>query len=119
MPPTVSPWPCQSAAPRRTSGPNDTVPRSRTRMGFRSWLPREHFKIGERAQIAQSANHVLGAVHVEHVAAHFVGTLADAIDDGGRGDAIREELLRIEIHLVLAHESADARYFRDTGYGSS
>ena len=78
---------------------------------------RDIFEIGERAQIAEAANHVFRAIHVQHVSANFIGALPDSVDHGGSGDAVGEEFFGIEIDLILAHKAADAGHFRDTGHG--
>ena len=69
---------------------------------------RNIFEIGEGAQIAEAADHVLGSAHLQHVSADFVRTLTDFFDHRGGGDAIRVELLGIEVDLILAYESANA-----------
>ena len=53
---------------------------------------RNIFEIGERVQIAEAADHVLGAIHLQHVSAHLIGALPHAVDHGRSGDAVGEEL---------------------------
>ena len=74
-------------------------------------------EIGDGPQITEAANHVFRAARLKHVAADFVGALAHAIDHGRRGNSIGEELVRVEIDLILAHKSANARDLRHAADG--
>src|SRR5271170_1430138 len=71
-------------------------------------------EIIQRPQIAEAANHILCATQVEHSAAHLIGAGLHSVDDRREGDTIGKQLVRIELHLVLADEAADARNFRDS-----
>src|SRR5260370_7402336 len=67
-------------------------------------------------EIAEPTDHVLGAPHFEQPAADLIGAVAHPLDHCGKRDAVGEQLVWIQLHLVLAHESADGRYFSHTGH---
>src|SRR5260370_5219738 len=75
------------------------------------------FKIVERTQITQTANHVFRATHFEHSSADFVCAGPDFFDDGRKGNSVGAQFVGINIDLVLFDESADGRDFGNARNG--
>jgi hypothetical protein len=96
MPPTASPRPFQSAAPRRMSGPNWTVATSLSRIGV---PPCHHndalFEVLERFHVAATAQHELASGHFEHARADLGIGIANSAGDLERRHAVRGEFRRI------------------------
>src|SRR5260370_12465706 len=67
-------------------------------------------------EVAGPRVYVMGASHFEQPAADLIGAVAHPLDHCGKRDAVGEQLVWIQLHLVLAHESADGRYFSHTGH---
>ena len=59
----------------------------------------------------------LGGADLEDFSAHVAVGHADFVHDFADGDAVGGELVRIEVHLILLHEAADGRYFRNPFHG--
>ncbi len=68
-------------------------------------------------KVAEAADHILGSAHLQYVSADFVCALPYLVNHGGSGDAIGEELVGVEVHLVLAHKAADAGHLCHAGHG--
>ena len=68
-----------------------------------------------RAQVAQAADHVLGARQLDHPPPHLVGALAHPVYHHPERDVVSPQLIGIEPHLILPHEAADRRHFRHAG----
>ena len=78
---------------------------------------RDGVEVLERAQIARSANHVLGFAHFDHGAAGFAIGPAHGVGDAGLADAVSRHSLGIEHDLVLADHAADRGDFGHAGNG--
>ena len=74
-------------------------------------------EIVQRAQIAEAADHVFRAAQVEHATADFVRAHLHFVDDRRKRNAVGEQLVGIELHLILPDEAADAGDFRNSGHG--
>ena len=75
---------------------------------------RHHLQIVQGSQIAESADHVLCAAHLEQATADFICARPHFLDHGRKWNAVGAQLVGIEIDLILLDESADGRDFRDT-----
>ena len=60
-------------------------------------------------------NHM--AAQLQDSSPDFIRARLHPINDRGQRNAIREQLVGIDIHLVLTHEPTDARYFGHSGNG--
>ena len=74
---------------------------------------RHRFKIAERAQITQAADHIFRPAHLQDSSAGFIRAGSDFFDDCGKRNAVGAKLVRIDIHLVLLDKAADGCDFRD------
>ena len=68
-------------------------------------------------KVAEAADHILGSAHLQHVSTNLIRALPHLVNHGGGGDAVGEELVGVEVHLILAHKAADAGYLRHAGHG--
>ena len=95
-----------------------TVPRSLTKHGC-SVLGRDGngFEIAQRPQVAETANHVFCPAHFEQASADFIGAAANFFDDRREGNAVGAEFVRIDVHLILTNESANARHLSNSRDG--
>src|SRR5207248_5604542 len=66
--------------------------------------------------VAAAADVVLGCGDLENFAADIRVTQLDCVDDFAERDVVGNESVRIEIDLVLLHETANRRDFGDTFY---
>src|ERR1035438_6084403 len=108
----------RSLKPSRISGPKETVSRSLMSTGVSVLRHHRHVRqIIERLEIAQPANHVSRPAQFQYAATDFIRARLHPINDGGQRYAVREQFVGIDIHLVLAHEPADARHFGHAGNG--
>ena len=113
MPPTTSPWPSNSATPRRRSPPRCTVP-TFLAIDRRAVYDLQHnvFNVRHVLDVAASAHIILRGGDLEDLSAH----VAVAHLDGGyhirERNVVGHERVRIEIDLVLLHEATDGRDFR-------
>src|SRR5205807_679570 len=78
---------------------------------------RDVCQIIERLQIAQPANHVSRTAQFQYATTDFIRARLDAVDNGREGYAISEQLVRIKLHLILAHEPTNTRDFGHTRNG--
>src|SRR5271155_751243 len=67
--------------------------------------------------VAEAADHVVRARHLQHAAANFTVAVADFVDPRLQRDLEREQPIRIELDLILLYEAADGGYLRNAGYG--
>ena len=72
----------------------------------------DHFDVFDRFDIAAPAHHVFRAAEFDGAAADIVVAHADGIHDTLDREAIGRELIGIQVHLILAHESAQTRDLR-------
>ena len=109
MPPTTSPSPSSSTSPRRSSGPSETTATSRSVTGVPSLLTRSGYalEIGRLRDQAAAADHLLVSGDLEHAAAGVLVRRAHGGHHLRERDAERAQPVRIDLHLVLAHEAAD------------
>ncbi len=70
----------------------------------------------ERFQVAAPADHVLAPGELEQAAFDVVVAGLDRRHDVADADVVSRQLVRIDVHLVLLDEAADARDLRDTGH---
>ena len=98
IPPTVSPSPCHSATPSRMSGPNVTVPKSRTSTGVPFLVATGTVsEIAQRMQIAEAANHVFRPAHFKQASADFVRAGANFFDDRRERNSVGAKFVGIEL----------------------
>src|SRR5215472_11446775 len=82
----------------------------------RSAVLRRHghrLKIVNRAQIAETANHVLRSTHFEHTPTDFVCAVANLVDHHRERDVVGAQLIRIKVDLILADEASNRGDFRN------
>src|SRR6266536_2098160 len=77
---------------------------------------RHRLQIGHGLKVAQAADHVARATHLQHSPADLIGALPDTINHGGERNVVGEQLVGVKLHLILPYKAADARYFGDAGY---
>ena len=75
------------------------------------------FPIGERAEIADPPNHVLGLAHLNQAPAHVNVGPSHGVLDLLQGNVVCQELDGIDDDLILLDESAERRNFTDAGHG--
>jgi hypothetical protein len=78
-------------------------------------LQHQVLDVSPAAQIAAAAHHVLGLGHFQRAAADIAVGIADHLGDAHQRDAVGTQFDRIDGHLILLDEAADARHFGDTG----
>jgi hypothetical protein len=71
-------------------------------------LHHQVFDVGLAAQVAAAAHHVLGLGHLHRTAADVAVGIADCLHHFHQRHAVRTQLDRIDHHLVLLDEAADA-----------
>ena len=71
--------------------------------------------IVEALKPAAAPHHVLGAPHLEHAPAHVLVRSAHRLGDALEGDLVREQLGRIDLHLILLFVAAQRCDLRDAG----
>src|SRR5689334_23271696 len=106
-PPGASPSPFSSVRPRRMAGPTATCATSSTRTGVPS-----RTVIG-LLHVSAPADDVLVAGDLEDATADALVRRPDRSHDVVHGDAVREQLVRIDVDLVLLHEAADTGHLGD------
>src|SRR5712691_7993567 len=74
-------------------------------------------QVVQGAQIPEATDHVLRAAHFEQVTADFICAGAHFLNHRRKWNAVRAQLVGVEIDLVLLDESADGRDFRYTRNG--
>ena len=74
-------------------------------------------QIIQRAQIAETADHVLRPAQIEHTTADFIRAHLYLVDDRRKRNAIGEQLVGIELYLILPDEAADAGDLSNAGHG--
>ena len=95
------------------SGPRVTEAMSRTRTGVPRSPPTAIISMSLiGSDIAAAAHHVFRAAQLDGTAADIVVAHANGIDHAFHRQTVSRQLVRIQIDLVLAHESADAGDFR-------
>src|SRR6185437_7824068 len=70
-------------------------------------------KIVQRMQIPEAADHVACAVHIQLAPANLARTRFYPVDHSGERNAIGEQLVRVKLHMILLHISADAGDLRN------
>ena len=76
-----------------------------------------HFlQVLERSQISQASDHVTRAIHLQHPSTDFIGAGANPINDGGKRNAIGQQLVWVKLHLILLDEPAYCCNFCHSGY---
>ena len=71
-------------------------------------LHHQALDVGLAAQVAAAAHHVLGLGHLDRTTANVAVGIADRLHHFHQRHAIRTQLDRIDHHLVLLDEAADA-----------
>jgi len=75
------------------------------------------FEVVERLRVAPAPNHVLCSAQFHEPPADIVVTAPHGFHYTVYGDAVRTKLIWIDVHLILADEAAQRRYFGHAGYG--
>jgi hypothetical protein len=73
--------------------------------------------VADRLEVAEPAHHVLALGELHHHRADVGVGVLDGAHDGGDGHAVGLQLGRVDVHLVLLLEAADARHLGDAGDG--
>src|SRR6202000_1717645 len=73
-------------------------------------------EIIQRAQIAETTNHVVRAAQVKNATAHFIRAHPYLVDDGRKRNTVGKQLVGIELYLILPNEAADASHFGNSGH---
>ena len=87
--------------------------RRATRVGAQRHL----LEVGDRGQIAATTNHVLAPGKLQEPPFDVVVAHLDRVDDVFDADVVGGQLVRIEVHLVLLDEAADACDLCDARHG--
>src|SRR5262249_17650297 len=74
---------------------------------------RDALDVPDRRQVAAAAHHVLASRAFEQAPFDVVVAHLDGVDHLLGADVVCGELVRIEIHLILLDEAADAGHFRN------
>ncbi len=74
---------------------------------------RDVLEIGGRARVPQAAHHVLGAAEFEHPPAGVAVAAPHRVHHAADWQPVRAQPVRVDVHLILAHVSADRRDVRD------
>src|SRR5437016_3121001 len=74
---------------------------------------RDVFNISDAFDVTAAADVVFGGSDLEDFAAHIAVGHADFVHDFIERDAVGEQFVRIDIHLVLLYKTADGRDFGD------
>ena len=72
--------------------------------------------VRRRFRVAASAHHVFGAGHLDQTAADVVVSRAHRVEDFRDRQVEGAQTIRIDLNLVLSHEAAERRDFRDAWY---
>ena len=72
-------------------------------------LERDVLEVLDAFDVAASAHVILGGGDLEYFSAHVGVGRADPGDDVAQRDAVGDQLVGIEVHLILLHEPADRR----------
>ena len=101
--------------PRRISGPSDTTATSRSAHGraARARAQRQLLELGGPRDQAAAADHLLVPGDLDHAAAGLLVGGAHGRHDFRERDAEAAQAIRVDLHLVLAHEAADRRDLGD------
>src|SRR5713101_6863112 len=67
--------------------------------------------------VAEAADHVVRARHLQHAATDFAVAVADLVDHRFQRDLEREQPIRVELDLVLLYESPDSGDLRNPRHG--
>ncbi len=113
MPPTASPLPSQSSAPRRKSGREMNIPDLLDRNGCAVCVHTDHdaFDVAQGLDVTHALDHVFGLAVFDDATAHVIVGIADGGDGLGQRNVVGEQLVGIYVHLVFADESTDAGDF--------
>ncbi len=80
-------------------------------------LERDILDVLHALDVTAAAHVELGGTHFENLSTHVAVGHADFVHDLVEGDAVGQKLVRVEVHLVLFHETTDRRHFRNALYG--
>src|SRR5258707_15652662 len=61
-------------------------------------------------QIAEATNHVFRSAHFKQASTDFIRTGSNSFDDRRERDSVSPKFVRIDVDLILAHESANRGY---------
>ena len=75
---------------------------------------RDVLDVGDALDVAASPDVILGRADFKNLSAHIAVGHTDFVDDLVERNAVGGQLVRVEVNLVLLHETADGRDFGDT-----